>query len=142
EVAARSAVWRDRSRCGEQPLRMTRRLAPLDPPLPLAGRLMGVLRAVVQIAVLTRFDPRPHLARRRAIAWALVRDDDPRDGAYPVAPRTADLLRGGRVPTALYQEIEPLACRLDGPPPMGRCAVDRQQHLVQVPWIAWSGTPT
>jgi hypothetical protein len=25
---------------------------------------------------------------------------------------------------------------------MGRCAVDRQQHLVQVPWIAWSGTPT
>ena len=39
-VASRSEVLGDGTRRGEEPLRMTRRLAPLHAPLPLAGRLM------------------------------------------------------------------------------------------------------
>jgi len=48
---------------------MPRRLEPLQAPLPLACRLMGILRAIVQIAVLTMFDTREDLSLRRAIAF-------------------------------------------------------------------------
>jgi hypothetical protein len=79
QVASRSEVLGDRSIRGEKPLRMARRLEPLQAPLPLAGGLMGVLRSIVQIAVLPMFDTRQDLSLCRAIAFELVRDDDPRD---------------------------------------------------------------
>jgi hypothetical protein len=109
EVASRSEVLSNRSICGEKPLRMTRRLEPLHTPLPLACRLMGVLRAIVQIAVLTMFDTRQNLSLRRAIAFEFVRDDDPRDVSEPFEQLTEELLRGCLVPTALHQDIEPIS---------------------------------
>ena len=41
---------------GEEPLRVSRRLESLHAPLPLAGRLMGALHTVTEIAVLLMLD--------------------------------------------------------------------------------------
>jgi hypothetical protein len=42
----------DRAIGGEEPLRMTRRFEPLHAPLTLARGLVGILRTVVEVAVL------------------------------------------------------------------------------------------
>jgi hypothetical protein len=41
---------------GEEPLRVSRRLESLHAPLSLAGRLMGALHTVIEIAVLLMLD--------------------------------------------------------------------------------------
>jgi hypothetical protein len=51
-MPARSEVLGKRPICREKSLRVPGGLEPLHTPLPLAGRLMGVLRAVVEIPVL------------------------------------------------------------------------------------------
>src|SRR5215475_4687291 len=43
---------------------------------------------------------------------------------------------------ALHQDIEHIALLIHGPPQIMLCPVDCQKHLVQVPFIAWSGTTT
>ena len=52
----RTEVVDDEAIDGEEPLRVSRRLESLHAPLPLAGGLMGVLGAIVEIAVLPMFD--------------------------------------------------------------------------------------
>ena len=42
---------------GEEPLSVARGLEPLHAALPLAGRLVGVLRPVIEVAVLAMFYP-------------------------------------------------------------------------------------
>jgi hypothetical protein len=55
-VASRAEVLGDRPISGEEPLRMTRRFEPLHAPLPLARRLMRVLGAIIEVAVLPMLD--------------------------------------------------------------------------------------
>ena len=62
---------------GEKSLCMPRRFEALHAALPLAGGLVRVLGAVVEIAVLAMFHPRQYLTLRGAIAFQLVGDDDP-----------------------------------------------------------------
>ncbi len=57
-VPSRSEVLGDETIGGEEPLRMSWGLEALHAPLALAGGLMGVLRAVIEIAVLAMFHPR------------------------------------------------------------------------------------
>ena len=54
-VTPRAEVLRDRTIGGEETLGVTRGLKPLHTPLPLTGRLVGVLRPIVEVAVLTMF---------------------------------------------------------------------------------------
>ena len=54
-MPSRTEVLGDGAIGGEEALGMARGLEALHAPLPLAGRLMGVLRTVVEIAVLAMF---------------------------------------------------------------------------------------
>ena len=78
-MPSRAEVLGDGPIGGEEALRVARGLEALHAPLPLARRLMRILRPIVQIAVLTMFDVRQDLSLRRAIAFEFVRDDDPWD---------------------------------------------------------------
>jgi len=75
EVTPRSKVLGDGTIRGEEALGLSGGLKPLHAPLPLARRLMGILRPIVQIAVLAMFDARQDLPLGRAIAFEFVRDD-------------------------------------------------------------------
>jgi len=62
---------------GEKALRMPSGLEPLHAPLALAGRLVRILRAVVEIAVLAVLYTWQDLPLRCAITFQLVRNDHP-----------------------------------------------------------------
>ncbi len=60
-MPARSKVLGNRPIGGEKPLRVPGGLEPLQAPLPLAGGLVGVLRPVVEVAVLAVLNTRQNL---------------------------------------------------------------------------------
>src|SRR5262245_25027161 len=78
-MSAWSKVWGNRTICGEEPLGMPRRLKAPHAPFPLARRLVGVLGAAVQVAVLAVLHPGQNLPLRGTVAREFIRDDDPRD---------------------------------------------------------------
>ena len=57
---------------GQEPLGLPERLEPLHEPLALAGRLVRVLRPVVQVAALSVFDVRDDLALGGGVALQLI----------------------------------------------------------------------
>jgi hypothetical protein len=65
----------DKAIGGEEPLRLTRRLKALHASLALAGGLMRVLGAVVEIAMLAMFHPRENLALSGPVALQFVGDN-------------------------------------------------------------------
>jgi hypothetical protein len=74
-MPARSKVLRYRAIGSEEALRVSWGCEPLHAPLPLARGLLGVLRTVVEVAVLAMFHPWQSLPLRRAVAFQLVRND-------------------------------------------------------------------
>jgi hypothetical protein len=69
EVTSRAEVLRDRPIRGQEALGVTRRLEPLHPPFSLARRLVGVLGAIVQIAMLPMLAP-------EVVPFAIDREED------------------------------------------------------------------
>jgi hypothetical protein len=67
-VAARSKVLGDGAIAGKEALGVSGRFKPLHALLPLAGRLVGILGAVVEVAVLPMFDAGEDLALGRTVA--------------------------------------------------------------------------
>jgi hypothetical protein len=61
----------------EEALGVSRRLEPLHPPFPLARRLVGVFRPIVQIAMLPMFHTRQELSLGGSITLQPIRDEDP-----------------------------------------------------------------
>ena len=72
EVLGNGAIRRQKT------LGMPRGFEPLHAPLMLARRPMGVLTPIIEIPALAMFHPGQYLALGRAIAFELIRDDDPR----------------------------------------------------------------
>ena len=93
------------TRGGEEPRRVPWGLEALQAPLPLAGRLMGVLRPVVERAVLAMCHPRQALRLGGAVAFALVGDDHSRHIGHPLQELTEQRLGRLRVAAALHQQI-------------------------------------
>jgi hypothetical protein len=87
---------------------------PLHAPFPLAGRVVGILRTVVQIPVLPMFHTGQDLAHGRPIAFEVIRDDDPWDVPQPLEQPAEELLRGCLVPATLDQDIEDVALLVHG----------------------------
>lgn len=54
-MASRAEVMRNRPLRSQEALRISRRFEPLHPPLRLAGGLVRILRAVIQVSVLPMF---------------------------------------------------------------------------------------
>ncbi len=78
-MPSRSKVLGDETVSGRKALGMSGRFALLHALFPLTDWLMRVFHAVVEIAMLTIFDARQDLSLRRAIAFAFVRANHPRD---------------------------------------------------------------
>ena len=71
-------VLRDRTVGGKETLGVAGGLKPLHAPLPLAGRLVRVLRVIIEIPMLPMFHPRQELSLGGSIALEFIGDDDPR----------------------------------------------------------------
>jgi hypothetical protein len=93
-MPARAEALGDRSIGREELLGMSRRLKPLHAALPLAGGLMGVLGAVVQVAMLTMFHTREALVLDRTVAFQLISDQDQGDVLAPLEQLAEKFLGG------------------------------------------------
>jgi hypothetical protein len=124
---------------GENALGVPGRREPRHAPLPPAGRLVGVLGAVIEVAVLAMCHTREHLPRGCAIAAEHIRDDDVRDVRHPVQPLAAECLGRLLVSSALHRDSEHVAVLIDRPPQGVALLVDREPHLVHVPRVARFG---
>ena len=101
-MPTRSKVLGDRAVCGEKPLRVSGGLEPLHTPLPLTGRLMRVLRPVIEIPMLAMFHAREDLALGGPIALEFIRDDDPRSVLTAFEELAEEPLGGPFVPSPLH----------------------------------------
>ena len=99
----------------------------------LPGRLVRVLRPVVQVPRLPVLDRRHHRPMRHLIASELVGDQHPRYPALLGQQRTEEPLGALGIPARSDQDVEDIAVLVDGPPQVVTTAVDRQEHLVEVP---------
>jgi hypothetical protein len=77
------------------------RFEPLPAPLALAGGVMRVLRAVMEIAVLTMFYSRQNLAFSSTVALQLIGDDHARSVRQSLEEFAEELLRGPLIPMPL-----------------------------------------
>jgi hypothetical protein len=124
---------------GEKALGMPWGVNLRHPPLALAGRLGGMLGAVVQIPVLPMLDTGPHLALGGAVALQLVRDDAPRYRRQPRKELAEKLLGSRLITPPLDQDIEAVPTLIDGPPETMAGRVDRATPLLQIPFVPRSG---
>src|SRR3712207_1428257 len=83
---------------GKEALYMSWGLETLQAPLPLAGRLVGILRAVIEVAMLPMFDAGQELPLRGAVTLELIGHDDPRDILAPFQELAEELLGRGPIP--------------------------------------------
>lgn len=129
------------TRGSEEALRMTRGLKPLHASLSLAGRLMRVLRAVIQIPVQPMFHVWEELPLGGTIALQLVRDDHPWDIGQASERLAEEFFRRRLVPPALHQDIEDMAVLINGPPEIVPLTTNREKDLIQVSLITASRAP-
>ena len=77
-MTARAEMLHDGTRGCKETLGMPGGLKPLHMPLPLAGGLVGILRAIIQIPMLPMFHPWQDLALGGSVALEFVGDDHAR----------------------------------------------------------------
>src|SRR5215510_10346835 len=120
----------------EKPLRMPCRLKPLHAILPLARGPMRVLAPVIEVTALTVFDPRQYLALGCAITFQLIRNDDPWHLRQALEELPEELLRRLFVASALDEDIQDVVVLIHRAPQVMAFAVNRQQDLIQMPFIS------
>jgi hypothetical protein len=141
-MPARTEVLGDGTIRGEKALGMPRRFEALHTSLALSRRLVGVLSAIIQVAVLPVFHPWQDLALGRRIALQLIRHEHPRDILAPFEQLAEERLGSFFVASALDEDVQPSAVLLHRPPQIVALLVERDEYLIQVPLVAWAGTPT
>ena len=139
EVATKLEEVVDLAVAGEEPLGMPRGLEPLHLPFSSSRRLVRDLRPVVKVAALAVLDPRQDLPLGRGVAAQLVRHDHPGNVLQPLQQLLEEALSRFGVAPALDQDVEHGAVLVDRPPEMMELAADANEHLVQVPFVAWPG---
>jgi hypothetical protein len=102
---------------------------------------MGVLRTVIEIPVLAVLYTWQEFSLRRAIAFELIRDEDLGHVDQALEEFAEKLLRRLLVPAALDENIQHVAVLVHGAPEIMTFAVDGEEYLIQVPFVARSGTP-
>jgi hypothetical protein len=140
-VASRSEMLGEGTRRGEKPLGVPWRLEPLQAPLPLPGGLVGIFRAIVEIAMLAVLHARPDLALGRAVALELVRDEHPWHVGHALEQLPEACLGGVLVPPTLDQDIQDVAVLIDCTPQIVPFAMNGEKDLIEVPRVARPGTP-
>ena len=123
----------------EEALRMACRLEAPHDPLPLARRLVGVFRPVIEVPVLPMLHARQYFPLGRAIAFELVRDDHPRNIPAALEQLTEEFLGGVLVPPTLDQDIQHMTVLIHRPPQVVTLLIDGEEDLIKVPLLARSG---
>jgi hypothetical protein len=90
--------------------------------------------------VLAMLHPGQDLALRGTIAFPLVGDNHPWNVLTALEELAEELLGGLFVAPPLDQDIEDIAIVIYGPPVIVALRVDRDEHLIQMPCVAWAGT--
>ena len=103
--------------------------------------MVRILGAVIEIPVLAVLHPRQHLLFCGTIAFELVRDDDPRNILAALEQLAEEFLGRVFVPQPLDQDIQDMTVLIHRPPQVVAFAMDCQKDLIEVPLVAWSGTP-
>ena len=140
-MPTRSKVLGNRTIRGEEALRVPGGLKSLHAPLALAGRLMGVLRTVVEVAVLAMLHPREDFPLRCPVAFELVGDDHTGHVGEPLEEFPEELLGGLLVAPPLHEDIEDMAVLIHGSPEVMTFAINGQKHLIQVPFVTRPRAP-
>ena len=121
---------------------MSGRCKPLHASFPLAGRWVGMARAVVEVAVPPRCDAGEDLAPGRPIAPQLIGHDHPRGIAQAFQQLAEACLGGCLIALALHKHVEDIALLVHRPPAIALFTTDRPEHLIQTPRVARSRAPT
>jgi hypothetical protein len=134
----RAEVLGNRTIHGEETLSVPGGFEPPHVPFPLARRLVGVLRPIVQVAVLPVFDAREDLPLGSPVAFQPIGDDDAWNVPTSFEEPAEEGLRSVLVPPALHQDIEHSPVLIHGPPEIVPLPIDGEEHLIQVPFVTWS----
>ena len=78
---------------------------------------------------------------RHLVAGQLVGDDHPRHVPQALEQSAEELLGGHRVSARLDQNVEHVAVLVDRAPQVLLCAVDLDEHLIEVPFVAGPRAP-
>src|SRR4051794_6590386 len=103
---------------------------------------MRVLRPIVQPSMLAMLDTRQHLALSSPVACELICDQHTRDVGAAFQEFAEEFLGCSLVSSALHKNIEHGSVLVNSSPEVGRLALDGQEHLVEVPFIARLRAPT
>jgi hypothetical protein len=128
---------------GKKPLHLPRRLEALHDPLSSSGRLMGILRPVVEALVLAVLHAGHDLTLGRGIAAELIGDQHTRRSPLLLQELAEQAFGGLLVAPALHQDIENETLVVDSAPEPVLFAGDGDDDLIQVPLVAApGGSPT
>ena len=127
----------------QKPFRLPRRLEPLHDPLSSPGRLVGILRPVVEASVLPVLDAGHDLTLGRSVAAELVGDQHARRSPLLRQELAEQAFGGLLVAPALDEDIENKALLVDRAPEPVLLAGDAEDNLVKMPFVAAAGgSPT
>jgi hypothetical protein len=114
-VASRAEVVRDEAIGCKKALRVSRGLEAARAPLSLAGRLVGILGAIIQISALPILNTGQDHAHGGPVASQLIRDDHPWNVPQALEESAEERFRGVLVAPTLHQDIEDMAVLVNGP---------------------------
>jgi hypothetical protein len=115
-VASRSEVLSDGTIRGQETLHVTKRFQPVHAPFPRAGRLVGVLRTIVERAVLLMFHTGGQLALGGAITLQPIRDEHARHICQSLEVLPKDLVGRRLITPVLDHDVEDIPLLIHGPP--------------------------
>jgi hypothetical protein len=116
---------------------------PAHSPLALTGRLMRVLRAIVEIPVLPVSNTRHYDPLRCPVAPQLVSNDHSWTSLTGCPQKPAEESDGSEtIPLRLDENIKNDTVLIDGPPEVMSGTVDLEEDLIQMPLVARPGTPS
>src|SRR5712692_10697046 len=100
---------------------------------------MRVLRTVIKIAMLAMCYPRKKLSLGSTVALQLIGDEHSRHVRQALEQLTEELLRRALIAAALDQDVQHVALLIHGLPEVVTLALDRQKHLIHMPFVTRSG---
>ena len=134
-MTPRSEALGDGTRRGEEALSLSWRFEPLHPALSLAGGLMGVFRALVQIPMLAMLHSRQELALGCPIALQLIRDHHARDIPQAFEQLAEEFLGRRFIATPSHENVQDMAILIDRSLQIMTLTLDCEKDLIQMPLI-------
>ncbi len=115
----------------------------LQYPLAFAGRQVRILRPIVQTLVSSVLGVRQHLSNGRQVACECVRDHDARFSTQLALKHLKQKAFSSCLITPLLdKDVEYDSVLIDGAPQPVALPADLERHLVQMPLVAGTCTPT